>query len=68
VISQHRIEGVHLGPLFGAPPSGRFFTGQSISLIWFDAGRIARYQVFPDRLGILRQISGPPPSSAARAG
>jgi hypothetical protein len=43
-----------------AGPSGRFFTGQSVSLIWLDAGRIVRDKVFPDRLGILRQISSAP--------
>lgn len=68
VVVWWQIQGVHIGPLFGAPPSGRFFTGQSISLIWFDAGQIVRYNVFPDRLGILRQISSPPPSSAGRGG
>lgn len=60
VVVWWQIEGVHVGPLFGAPPSGRFFTAQSVSLIWFDAGQIVRYKAFPDRLGILRQISSAP--------
>jgi steroid delta-isomerase-like uncharacterized protein len=54
-----QMSGVHRGPLFGAPPSGRAFTGQSISWISFRDGQIIRYNVLPDRLGILRQLTGP---------
>ncbi|MET8161907.1 ester cyclase [Sphaerisporangium sp. NPDC005289] len=52
-----RIEGVQRAPLFGAPASGRHFTGHSISTITFRDGKIVRYTVLPDRLGILQQIS-----------
>jgi len=54
-----RIEGIHAGPLFGAPPSGRAFAGHSISWITFRDGQIIRYNVLPDRLGILQQIGDP---------
>jgi predicted ester cyclase len=54
-----QIEGVQRGPLFGVPPSGRWFTGQSISWITFRDGQIVQYNVLPDRLGIIRQLSGP---------
>jgi steroid delta-isomerase-like uncharacterized protein len=52
-----RIEGVQRAPLFGAPASGRHFVGDSISTITFRDGRIVRYTVLPDRLGILRQLT-----------
>ncbi|MFC6084172.1 ester cyclase [Sphaerisporangium aureirubrum] len=52
-----RIEGVQRKPLFGVPASGRHFTGHSISTITFRDGKIVRYNVLPDRLGILQQIS-----------
>ncbi|GAA0988898.1 hypothetical protein GCM10009555_071600 [Acrocarpospora macrocephala] len=52
-----RIEGVQRQPLFGAPPSGRHFIGSSISWLTFRAEKIVRYNVLPDRLGILQQIS-----------
>ncbi|WP_157252971.1 ester cyclase [Nonomuraea typhae] len=52
-----RIEGIQRLPLFGAPASGRHFTGHSISTITFRDGQIIRYKVLPDRLGILQQIS-----------
>lgn len=52
-----RIEGVHRAPLFGAPASGRHFIGNSVSRITFKDGKIVRYNVLPDRLGILQQIS-----------
>jgi predicted ester cyclase len=57
--AQLRMSGVQRGPLFGAPPSGRTFTGQSISWISCPDGQIIRYNVLPDRLGILRQLTGP---------
>jgi predicted ester cyclase len=53
------MEGVQRGPLFGVPPSGRWFTGRSISRITFRDGQIVQYNVLPDRLGIIRQLSGP---------
>jgi steroid delta-isomerase-like uncharacterized protein len=52
-----RIEGVQRASLFGAPASGRRFVGNSISTITFADGKITRYRVLPDRLGILQQIS-----------
>jgi predicted ester cyclase len=53
-----QIEGVQRGPLFGVPPSDRWFTGHSISWITFRDGQIVRYNVLPDRLGIIRQLRG----------
>ncbi|MFG1879082.1 ester cyclase [Sphaerisporangium sp. NPDC049003] len=60
VVVYWTIEGVQRGEVFGAPPSGRRFTGESISTIRFRDGRIVEYAVLPDRLGILRQLTGPP--------
>jgi predicted ester cyclase len=51
-----RMEGVQRGPLFGVPPTGRPFAGQSISLIAFRDGQIVRYRVLPDRLGFIQQL------------
>jgi predicted ester cyclase len=45
------------GEIFGAPPSGRRFTGASISWATFRDGQIGEYSVLPDRLGILRQLT-----------
>jgi predicted ester cyclase len=53
-----QIEGVQRGPLFGVPPSGRPFTGRSVSLITFRGGQIIRYSVLADRLGIIQQLDG----------
>ncbi|GAA4210778.1 ester cyclase [Microbispora amethystogenes] len=57
VVVYWTIEGVQRGEVFGAPPSGRRFSGQSISTIRFRDGRIVEYEVLPDRLGILQQLS-----------
>ncbi|GAB2825438.1 ester cyclase [Actinocorallia aurea] len=51
-----RIEGTHTGELFGVPPTGRRFSGQSVSTITFRDGKIVRYAVLPDRLGIVQQL------------
>jgi predicted ester cyclase len=51
-----QMEGVQRGPLFGVPPSGRPFTGRSISWITFRDGRIVQYNVLADRLGIIQQL------------
>jgi predicted ester cyclase len=53
-----QMEGVQRGPLFGVPPSGRPFTGRSISCITFRDGQIIRYCVLADRLGIIKQLDG----------
>lgn len=58
VVVYWTIEGVQRGEVFGAPPSGRRFTGQSISTIRFRDGRIVEYEVLPDRLGIVQQLIG----------
>lgn len=51
-----RIEGIHDGPLFGLPGTGRPLLGHSISWITLREGRIAEYNVLPDRLGILEHL------------
>ena len=53
-----QMEGVHRGPLFGVPPSGRPFSGRSVSWITFRDGQIIRYNVLADRLGIIQQLDG----------
>ncbi|MFL1378923.1 MULTISPECIES: ester cyclase [unclassified Nocardiopsis] len=58
VVVYWTIEGVQRGEVFGAPPSGRRFVGQSISTIRFRDGRIVEYEVLPDRLGIVHQLVG----------
>ena len=58
VVVYWTIEGVQRGEVFGAPPSGRRFVGQSISTIRFRDGRIVEYEVLPDRLGIVQQLVG----------
>ncbi|RCG21016.1 ester cyclase [Sphaerisporangium album] len=57
VVVYWTIEGVQRGVVFGAPPSGRRFSGVSISTIRFREGRIVEYAVLPDRLGILSQLT-----------
>ncbi|GAA0403378.1 ester cyclase [Microbispora corallina] len=57
VVVYWTIEGVQRGEVFGAPPSGRRFTGQSISTIRFRDGKIVEYAVLPDRLGIVQQLT-----------
>lgn len=54
-----RIEGVHKGELFGLPATGKPFSGRSVSTLTFRDGKLVRYRVLPDRLGILRQLGGP---------
>ncbi|MEU1729799.1 ester cyclase [Streptosporangium sp. NPDC020145] len=56
VVVYWTIEGVQRGEVFGAPPSGRRFVGQSISTIRFRDGQIIEYEVLPDRLGIVQQL------------
>ncbi|MFD0274581.1 ester cyclase [Kitasatospora sp. NPDC127111] len=57
VIAYWRIEGVHVGPVFGVPGTGRSFTGHSISRLTIRDGKVVRYNVLPDRLGIIRQLT-----------
>ena len=49
-------EGIQRGLLFGVPPSGRPFTGEAISWMTFRDGQIVRYNVLPDRLGVIEQL------------
>ena len=58
VVVWWQMEGVHRGPLFGVPPSGRPFSGRSVSWITFRDGQIIRYNVLADRLGIIQQLDG----------
>jgi predicted ester cyclase len=51
-------EGIQRGPLYGVPPTGRPFTLHAISWITFRDGQIARYNVLPDRLGVIEQLGG----------
>ncbi|GAA5059501.1 putative ester cyclase [Thermocatellispora tengchongensis] len=57
VVVYWTIDGVQRGEVFGVPPTGRRFTGQSISTITFRDGRIVDYAVLPDRLGIVAQLT-----------
>ncbi|MDX6741093.1 ester cyclase [Actinocorallia sp. A-T 12471] len=51
-----QIEGTHTGDLFGIPATGRRFSGHSVSTITFRDGKVVRYRVLPDRLGIVQQL------------
>ena len=60
VVVYWRIEGIHQGTIFGVPGTGKAFTGNSISTITIRDGKVVRYTVLPDRLGIIKQIGGTP--------
>lgn len=60
VVAYWRIEGIHHGTIFGVPGTGKPFTGTSISTITFRDGKVVRYTVLPDRLGIIKQLSDEP--------
>jgi steroid delta-isomerase-like uncharacterized protein len=60
VVVYWRIEGIHQGTIFGVPGTGKAFTGNSISTITVQDGKVVRYTVLPDRLGIIKQIGGTP--------
>jgi len=60
VVVYWRIEGIHQGTIFGVPGTGKAFTGNSISTVTIRNGRVVRYTVLPDRLGIIKQIGGTP--------
>ncbi len=53
-----RLEGVQLGEFFGVPATGRPFSGASISTLTIRDGKVVRYHVLPDRLGVVRQLEG----------
>ncbi|SEL82521.1 ester cyclase [Streptacidiphilus jiangxiensis] len=53
------IKGVHTGTIFGVPGTGRAFSGRSISTVTVRDGKVVRYNVLPDRLGIVSQLTGP---------
>ncbi|MGX9883238.1 ester cyclase [Streptomyces sp. NPDC002276] len=57
VIVFWKMEGLHTGTVFGVPATGRPFTGHSISWLTLREGRIVRYNVLPDRLGIIQQLT-----------
>ena len=56
VVVYWRIEGIHRGTIFGVPGTGKAFTGSSISTVTLKDGKVVRYTVLPDRLGIIKQI------------
>ncbi|GHH72997.1 MULTISPECIES: ester cyclase [Kitasatospora] len=58
VIAFWRIEGTHAGPVFGVPATGKPFSGFSISTLTIQDGKVVRYNVLPDRLGIITQLAG----------
>ncbi|WP_371481795.1 ester cyclase [Kitasatospora sp. NBC_00315] len=58
VIAFWRIEGTHAGPVFGVPATGKPFSGFSISTLTVRDGQVVRYNVLPDRLGIISQLGG----------
>ncbi|MCW2890503.1 MAG: hypothetical protein JWL58_7365 [Streptosporangiaceae bacterium] len=58
VVAFWRIEGTHRGDLFGLPATGKPFAGHSISTLTFRDGKVVRYAVLPDRLGIIQQLGG----------
>jgi steroid delta-isomerase-like uncharacterized protein len=58
VVVYWRIEGIHKGTIFGVPGTGKAFTGNSISTLTFQDGKVIRYTVLPDRLGIIEQLGG----------
>jgi predicted ester cyclase len=60
VVVYWRIEGIHQGALFGVPGTGKAFSGNCISTITIRDGKVVRYAVLPDRLGIIKQIGGTP--------
>ncbi|MFF7588732.1 ester cyclase [Kitasatospora sp. NPDC094019] len=57
VIAFWRIEGTHVGPIFGVPATGRSFVGHSISWLTVRDNKVVRYNVLPDRLGIVQQLA-----------
>ncbi|GAA2064179.1 hypothetical protein GCM10009839_89500 [Catenulispora yoronensis] len=57
VVAFWRLEGVHIGEVFGVPATGRRFSGVSISTLTIKAGKVVRYSVLPDRLGFVRQLT-----------
>jgi steroid delta-isomerase-like uncharacterized protein len=60
VVVYWRIEGIYRGTIFGVPGTGKAFAGNSISTITFRDGKVVRYTVLPDRLGIINQLVGTP--------
>lgn len=59
VVVYWQIEGIHQGHIFGVPATGKYFKGQSISSLTVRDGKVVRYNVLPDRLGIVQQLSEP---------
>ncbi|WP_405003297.1 ester cyclase [Kitasatospora purpeofusca] len=57
VIAFWRIEGTHVGPIFGVPATGKSFVGHSISWLTVRDNKVVRYNVLPDRLGIVQQLA-----------
>jgi predicted ester cyclase len=48
--------GIHRGPLWGVPPTGRRVVAATVSLFRFRNGKVAEYEARPDRLGLLLQL------------
>ncbi|QMU77009.1 ester cyclase [Streptacidiphilus sp. PB12-B1b] len=53
------IAGIHEGTVFGVEGTGRRFRGRSISSLTVRDGQVVRYNVLPDRLGIVQQLTAP---------
>ncbi|WP_034087616.1 ester cyclase [Streptacidiphilus albus] len=58
VIAFWTIDGIHEGFVFGLEGTGRHFRGRSISTLTIRDGKVVRYNVLPDRLGIIQQLTG----------
>jgi hypothetical protein len=56
VVHHLTARGTHLGPLAGAPPTGRTATWREAHLMRFEDGKLAEQWGVVDRLGILQQL------------
>jgi predicted ester cyclase len=61
-----RVNGTHLGPLMGIPPTGRPVTFTGMTMYRFADGKIVENWWAYDTLGMMQQITAPPDSEPSQ--
>ena len=68
VSARFTLRGTNQGAFMGMPPTGRQVTMSGMALFRLAGGKIVEEYVNEDTLGMMQQLTGPPPGQAPPAG
>ena len=66
VVTRVTVNGTHLGPFQGIPPTGRSFQQAQMHFIRFRDGKVVEHRAVRDDLGVMQQLGVIPVSADAR--